>query len=265
MTALRHYGVHETKLCKSVFRLSTGKKLASDDPAGAMIAAKLQARIRELGVIIRKTEEKQDMLNIAFGDTMGRQNILQRMRELTLGMANDTFSQAEKDILAVEFEELAKEFGVKTFEKTGLEIVALETGDSISDLVFKKDDMLFIDGEWKKLSELEKAQEMKGEKTPLKTTTLTDYVDSMMKQNIFAASSISAFSSALSFRLERLQAEEGNAIAALSRVEDIDIADEIMEFIKEKMLAQTSLAVAAQANALPEQVLKLLETLPIAK
>jgi flagellin len=264
MTALRNYGVHEMKVCKSVYRLSTGKKLASDDPAGAMIAAKLQARIRELGVIIRKTEEKQDMLNVAYGDTMGRQNILQRMRELTLSMANDTFSQAEKDIMAVEFKELAKEFGVNLFEKTGMEIIALDTVDSKGDFVFKKDDMVFLNGEWKKLSELEKAQEMNGEKIPIKTTTLTDYVDSMMKQNMSSASSISAFSSALSFRLERLQTEEENAIAALSRIEDIDIAEEIMEFVKEQILAQTSLAVAAQANALPEQVLKLLENIPTA-
>ena len=54
-------------------------------------------------------------------------------------------------------------------------------------------------------------------------------------------------------------------MAALSRIEDIDIAEEIMEFVKEQILAQTSLAVAAQANALPEQVLKLLENIPTAR
>ena len=78
----------------------------------------------------------------------------------------------------------------------------------------------------------------------------------------FTASTFSAFASRLSFRLDRLYTEEENAISALSRIEDVDIAKEMIEFVKESILAQTALAIGAQANALPEHVLTLIDTLP---
>ena len=262
MTALRNYDMHEMKIGKSIYRLSSGKNLASDDPAGMAIAERLRAQLRELSVHIRMTEEMQDMLDCAYGDAMAQQSLLQRMRELSVGMANDTLSKDEKSILATEFAELAKEFGLKTFEKTGMEIVALGVGDKTGELVFKKDDKVFIDGEWKKLSLLEKEHADNGGAATVSTTGLTDYVDSMMKSCLSSASGISAFSSRLSFRLDRLYSEEENAMAALSRIEDVDLAREVTEFVKEHILAQTSLAVGAQANALPEQVLSLFDALP---
>jgi len=262
MTALRNFDLHEMKAGRSIYRISSGKKLTSDDPAGMVIAQKFHAQIRELGVIIRKTEEMQDMLNCVYGETMSRQNILQRMHELSIGMANDMLSKDDKAIMAVEFAELAKEFGAKTFEKTGMEIVALGIGDSAGDFVFKKGDMVYVNGEWKKISELEKEHAANGGAETISTTGLTDYVDGMMKQNLSSAAGISAFSSRLSFRLDRLYAEEENAISALSRIEDVDIAKEMVDFVKENILAQTALAIAAQANALPQQVLSLLDALP---
>ena len=264
MTALRNFDTHQMKAGKSIYRISCGKKLPSDDPAGMVIAQKLHAQIRELGVHIRKTEEMQDILDCAFGDAMARQNILQRMRELSIGMANDTLSNDDKSIMAAEFAELAKEFGVKTFEETGMEIVALEIGDSAGDFVFKKGDMVFVDGKWTKLSALEEVHAANGGAAIVSTTGLTDYVDGIMKQNLSSVTAMSAFSSRLSFRLDRLYTEEENAIAALSRIEDVDIAQEIIEFVKENILAQASLAVAAQANSLPEHVLFLLDSLPSA-
>jgi len=262
MTALRNYDMHVMRAGKSIYRISSGKKLASDDPAGTLIAQKLHAKIRELGVLIRRTEEVQDILDCVYGETMARQSILQRMHELSIGMANDTLSKDEKSIMMAEFAELAKEFGIKTFEQTGMEIVNLAVGDSSGEFVFKKGDMVYVDGEWKKLSELEIEHAANGEAIAVSTTGLSDYVDRMMKQNLSSASALSAFSSRLSFRLERLYTEEENAMAALSRIEDVDLANEIMEFVKENILAQTSLAVAAQANALPKHVLSLIEALP---
>ena len=63
MTAVRNFGLHEMKTGKSIYRLSSGKKLAADDPAGMIIAQKFQVRIRELNVYIRNTENMQDIDN----------------------------------------------------------------------------------------------------------------------------------------------------------------------------------------------------------
>ena len=227
-----------------------------------LIAQKLHVKLREHEVHIRKTEEMQDILDCVYGETMARQSILQRMRELSVGMENDTLSKDEKHMMAAEYAELAKEFGIQTFEKTGMEIVSLGIGEDSDDLVYKKGDMVYLDGKWKKISELEIEKAVDGVPIAVSTTSLTDYIDGIMKQNLSSAGALSAFSSRLSFRLERLYSEEENAMAALSRIEDVDIAREMVEFVKESILAQTSLAVGAQANALPKHVLTLLEALP---
>ena len=182
-------------------------------------------------------------------------------------MSSDTYSQNEKSLLAAEFEGLAKEFEIKTFQKTGMSIVAVDLGGSSDEIMFKKGELVYKDGEWTDINELLDKQpiEKKEPEQPIKrVTSLTDYVDMMMHQNLSSAASMSAFASRLSFRLDRLYTEEENAIAALSRIEDIDMVHEIVEFVKERILAECSLAMAAQANALPEHVLFLLESLPSA-
>ena len=184
------------------------------------------------------------------------------MRELTIGMSNDALSHNEKSIMMVELTELAKEFGNATFLKTGMEVVAFGNGGNDDKLVLKKGDLVYIDGEWKEINcFLEEQGEDKIEPVGV-FTGLTDYVDNMINQNLSSAASISAFASRLTYRLERLYNEEENATAALSRIEDIDIVEALVEFVKEKILAQSALAMAAQANTLPKHVLSLLESLP---
>ena len=287
MTATRNYGIHVQNVGKSIYRLSSGKKLLTDDPAGAIIASKLQARIRGLSILTRSTEETIDILNTASGEALGRQNILQRMRELSIRLATDTLSQDEKSMLLAELTELAKEFSLDTFRNTGMEIIAVGNGSLSDELMYKKGDLVYNEGKWIKLSELEEKWAKEG-KLDLDSATvlegtkiegpsadsedkptniaitkkgLTEHIDDIMKSNLMSVISIGAVANALSFRLERLYSEEENAIAALSRIEDVDMAKEIADFLKESILCKVSLAIAAQANAQPKHVLTLLESI----
>ena len=46
---------------------------------------------------------------------------------------------------------------------------------------------------------------------------------------------------------------------ALSRIEDVDMAEEMTEYTKYNVLTQAATSVLAQANDLPQQVLQLLQ------
>ena len=56
-----------------------------------------------------------------------------------------------------------------------------------------------------------------------------------------------------------LQIEGQNLQAAISRIKDVDVAQESTEFAKNNILVQSGTAMLAQANQLPASVLKLLQ------
>jgi flagellin len=50
-----------------------------------------------------------------------------------------------------------------------------------------------------------------------------------------------------------------NMQASESRIRDVDMAKEIMEFTKSQILSQAAQSMLAQANALPQGILQLLQ------
>jgi flagellin len=57
---------------------------------------------------------------------------------------------------------------------------------------------------------------------------------------------------------QELSTLANNLSAANSRITDVDVATESTNYAKENILVQTGTAMLAQANALPQSVLKLL-------
>jgi flagellin len=76
----------------SMARLSSGKRInsASDDAAGVAISSRLSAEIRGTDQAIRNSLDGQALIDTAEGAHKEIENILQRMREVTVQAANDT-------------------------------------------------------------------------------------------------------------------------------------------------------------------------------
>ena len=79
----------------SMARLSSGKRInsASDDAAGVAITSRLTAEIRGTNQTVRNALDGQALLDTAEGAHQEVENILQRMREITVQAANDTNNQ----------------------------------------------------------------------------------------------------------------------------------------------------------------------------
>lgn len=72
-------------------------------------------------------------------------------------------------------------------------------------------------------------------------------------------SAIGAYQNRLDYAVASLDGTEENMTQALSRIEDVDMAEEMTEYTKDNILTQAATSVLAQANDLPQQVLQLLQ------
>ena len=70
---------------------------------------------------------------------------------------------------------------------------------------------------------------------------------------------IGSYQSRLNYTADQLTVSKQNLSAATSKIEDVDVANESTEFAKQNILSQSGTAMLAQANQLPQSVLKLLQ------
>ena len=92
-------------------RLSTGLRInsAADDAAGSAIASKMEAQTRSLAVAIRNTNDAISLTQTAEGALGEVENILQRMRELTVQAGNSTLNSSDRAQIQAEVDELSAE------------------------------------------------------------------------------------------------------------------------------------------------------------
>jgi len=92
-------------------RLSTGKRInsAGDDAAGLAISQRMQAEVSGLKMATRNANDAISMLETAEGASVEITDMLQRMRELAVQAATDTYSLTDRLALDLEFGQLFQE------------------------------------------------------------------------------------------------------------------------------------------------------------
>lgn len=71
---------------------------------------------------------------------------------------------------------------------------------------------------------------------------------------------LGAYQNRLEHSINSLNVSAENLTEALSRIEDVDMAEEMVNFTQQQVLAQSGNAMLAQANERPQQILSLLQT-----
>ena len=94
-------------------RLASGYRInnAADDAAGLAISESMRAQIRGLDQASRNSQDGQALINTAEGGMQEIQNMLQRVRELTVQASNDTNEDANRNQIALEIGQLLEEIG----------------------------------------------------------------------------------------------------------------------------------------------------------
>jgi len=262
----RQMGVVENAQSKSMEKLSSGYRInrAGDDAAGLSISEKMRGQIRGLNQASRNAQDGISLIQTAEGALNETQSILQRMRELSVQAANDTNVTADRTAIQSEITTLTSEID-RIADKTQFNKKNLLNGDLASSAV------TFQIGANAGTSMSLTIGNMTSGSSGLNVTSTTVSVAS----NSAAASSITNIDSAiekvsqqrsalgaaqnrLEHTISNLDNSYENLQAAESRVRDVDMAKEMMNFTKNNILSQAAQSMLAQANQAPQGVLQLL-------
>ena len=252
-------------MSKSLERLSSGKRInrAADDAAGLAISEKMKAQIRGLAQAQRNAQDGISLIQTAEGALKETHAILQRMRELAVQSANDTNTDDDRLELQKEVAELLTEID-RIAENTEFNTKTLLNGDLTSGgsgaLVFH------IGANSGQSIKLEIASMTVGGigvselsiSGQSKANAAISTIDIALGKVSAERSKLGAYQNRLEHTINNLSASEENLTAANSRIEDIDMAKEMMEFTKSQILSQAGTAMLAQANMMPQGVLQLL-------
>ncbi len=98
-----------TKQDRSSAKLSSGERIntSADDAAGLAISEKMRAQIRGINRGTQNTQDGINLSNVADGGLQEVSNMLQRMRELTIQSANDTYTVSDREKIQLEIDQLA--------------------------------------------------------------------------------------------------------------------------------------------------------------
>jgi flagellin len=98
-------------LSQAMEQMATGKRInsAKDDAAGLAISARMTSTVRGLDQAVRNANDGISMIQTAEGAMVEMTNMLQRMRELSVQSANDTYTDVDRGYLNLEFQQLKQE------------------------------------------------------------------------------------------------------------------------------------------------------------
>jgi len=252
----------------SMARLSSGKRInsASDDAAGVAISSRLSAEIRGTDQAIRNSLDGQALIDTAEGAHKEIENILQRMREVTIQAANDTNNTQDRANLQAEVEAMTTEIdriaGTTTWAGANLMNAATSefsfqvgaatgTQNQIAVKIHKMNATGLSVGTGS-ASSIDVS-------TDVKARSGTDLIDTAIKDVNIQRSKLGAVSNRLNHTVNNLTNISSNLSAARGGIEDADFALETTNLAKNQILQQASTAMLAQANASKQNVLSLLQ------
>jgi len=263
MTAQRNLSRTQTGLATAMERLSSGLRVnsAKDDAAGLAIASRMEAQVRGLNVAIRNANDAISLSQTAEGGLAEVGNMLQRMRELAVQSANATNGDTDRDNLDAEYQALGAEVtrqigatkfnGIAVLATAGNQVfqVGANNGDTITvattDLnVVTGDVALAVAGDVQDATNATAALILVDDALDAVTTTRATYG---AVQNRFQSV------------VNNLQVAAENQAASRGRIMDADFAMETANLTRFQILQQAGTAMVAQANAIPQSVLQLLQ------
>ncbi|WP_157269913.1 flagellin domain-containing protein [Azohydromonas aeria] len=276
INAQRNLSTSQSAQSTAMQRLSSGLRVnsAKDDAAGLAIAERMNAQVRGMNVAVRNSNDGISLAQTAEG-ALGRVgDALQRMRELAVQASNDTNSNSDKDSLDKEFGELAKEIqrvmGGTTFN--GKNILGADAGalqfqigaNTTSDdsITVTTTDMT-ADATITAVAGTDNTGAgravIDNTANAAAISTVIDNIDAAIdtvntQRGLMGATQV-RFDSVIS----NLQTSVENQSAAKSRIMDTDFAAETANLSRAQILQQAGTAMLAQANQMPQQVVKLLQ------
>ena len=291
----RQYGINNRNISKNMEKLSSGFRVnrAADDAAGLAISEKMRAQIRGLNMASKNSQDAVSLVQVAEGGMQTIQDILQRMRELSVQASSDTNVTLDREALNLELQQLIQEIddisrttefnemqllngdwsgltdsGDPSIDKTLVIQAGANSGQTMAINIGNMGALTLFtepDGSEFSASDIEdSANEGRIDATKFNITT-RNFANKVLSSITVALNHVStqraqlgAYQNRLEYKINNLDNAAENLAAAESRIRDADMAKMMTEFTKNNILFQASTAMLAQANVLPQGVLQLL-------
>jgi flagellin len=271
--AHRNLSATASKAARAMEKLSSGYRVnrAADDAAGLAISEKMRGQIGGLAQAQRNAQDAISLVQTGEGALNEVHSMLQRIRDLKVQYSNGTLEAGDKLAISSEVQQLGKEISdiTSNTEFNGIKLlttgsvtfqVGAESGDTVT---LAKTEMSAAVGSagtggLKELIDIGSAGTVAAADTAFSALTL-DNVDEAIKNVSNARSAFGAVQNRLEHRLNNIATYQENLVASESRIRDVDMAQEMVNFTKLGILQQAGTSMLAQANQAPQGVLSLLQ------
>ena len=255
---------------KNIEKLSSGMRInrGGDDPAGLAVSEKMRSQIRGLRQAARNVEDATSFIQTTEGYLQESQDVLHRVRELAIQSSNGIYSDEDRAQIQVEVSSLVQELDrvATSAQFNGMNMLTGAFADPNTGGT-PSSSMWFHIG----ANAGQRVQAHIGTMTvqglgvqeisissPEQANSTIKSVDIALNKISKQRADLGAYQSRFSNALNGIMSGYENLQAAESRIRDTDMAEEMVSYVRNQVLTQTSIAMLAQANMKPTAVLHLL-------
>jgi flagellin len=242
-------------LGKAMERLSSGYRInrAADDAAGLAISERLRAQVRGISQAQRNAQDAVSLVQTAEGALDEVHSMLQRARELAVQYKNGSLSATDQEAIQSEINQLASEV-----ERIGTssEFNGIKLLDAAATVTFQ---VGANDGEVITVATISLGEAVAAAAFELGAATDIEEIDTAIGAISTQRAQFGAVQNRLEHTLNNLAVYQENLTASESRIRDVDMAAEMVQFTKLQILQQAGTAMLAQAQQSGQSVLTLLQ------
>jgi len=282
--ANRQLKMADITLNSNIEKLSSGIRInkAGDDASGLAVSEKMRSQISGLHQAMRNTEDATSFLQTTEGYLDETTTILQRMRELAVQAGNGIYSDQDRTLINVEMSQLIDEIDrvARHAQFNGMNLLtgrfqspeltaspsAAASSNPNAGLWFHigpnmdQRVQVFVgnmDSQSLGLTTTE-GNRMVSASTMDTSNRAIGVIDKALERVVKQRTDIGAYQNRFEKLYKGLYVAFENTQAAESRIRDTDMAQQMSDYVKNQILAQSNVSMLAQANLKPQLVLRLL-------
>jgi len=276
MYANRTLGVRGGEVNTNIEKLSSGLRInrGGDDASGLAVSEKLRSQIRGLNQAERNIQNGVSFIQTSEGYLQETQDILHRIRELAVQSSNGIYTPEDRMQIQVEVSQLVDEINriashaqfngmnimtgrfARDAEDTGANVMQFQVGANMD-----QSERVYIGTMTAEALGLEAAQGGTGMISISTTETSNQAIgtlDTALKSVSKQRADLGAYQNRFEMASKGVAIAAENLQAAESRIRDVDMASEMVDYVKNQILMQSNTAMLAQANTKTQSVLQLM-------
>jgi flagellin len=270
--ASRHLSDVGNRLDRTIERLSSGQQInrAGDDATGLAVSEKMRTQIRGLVQAERNAQNGLSFIQVAEGSYQQINEIMQRIRVLSVQSANGIYSRDDRLQIQVEVSQLIDEIDriATSAEFNRMKMLrgefakASRTGSMFFHVGANQDQRIRVyiaTVSSKAFNLVNEGNNKRTISTVAGANAMIGYADTAIDRLNRQRADLGAYYNRMENTVKALAVTYENMMSADSRIRDADMAVEMVEFTKDQILVRTSAAMLAQANTKPQLIMKLFE------